>query len=329
MTKWLCALLAFGCALGADAVQSRSNAQTYPSKTITIVVTAAAGGVSDVVARAVGQRLAEAWGQQVVIENKGGGGHILGAQAVAKAAPDGHTLMIAEAGTFVLNPTLYAKEKLAYDTEKDLLPITGLVRINQALIANNGLGATNIRELIDLANRKPGEITFGTAGVGSAPHLNIVRFENMAKVKLQPIHYRGAAPALSDIMAGHINLMSVSYSLVVQPAAEKKLKVLGVGGTVPVPQLPGSPTVSESGVPGYSAGTWFGLATTGGTPRDVVMKINAEVQKILADPTFQQRFMAPQMFESMATSPEEFAQYIRSETQTWAKVIREQGLKIE
>ena len=325
MTKWLCAVLSLGCLWSANAAQ----AQPYPSKTITIVVTAAAGGVSDVVARAIGQRFSEAWGQQVVIDNKGGGAHIIGGQMVAKAAPDGHTLLVAEAGTFTINPTIYPKEKLSYDTEKDLLPITGLVRINQALIANNGLGAANIRELIDLANRKPGEITFGTAGVGSAPHLNIVRFENMAKVKLQPIHYRGAAPALSDIMAGHINMMSVSYSLVVQPAAEKKLKVLGVGGTTPVPQLPSSPTVSDSGVPGYTAGTWFGLATTAGTPRDVVMKINAEVQKILSDPAFHQRFMAPQMFEPMASAPEPFAEYIKSETQSWAKVLREQGLKLE
>jgi tripartite-type tricarboxylate transporter receptor subunit TctC len=323
MTKWTGAL--FGCLLAAAA----ANAQTYPSKTITIVVTAAAGGVSDVVARGVGQRLAEAWGQQVVIDNKGGGAHIIGGQMVAKAVPDGHTLLVAEAGTFTLNPTIYPKEKLSYDTEKDLAPITGLVRINQALIANNGLAASNVRELLDLANKKPGEITYGTAGVGSAPHVNIVKFENMAKVKLQPVHYRGAAPALNDIMAGHINLMSVSLSLVVQPAAEKKLKVLGVGSKKRAEQLPGVATVSESGVPGYEAGTWFGLATTGGTPRDVIMKINTEVAKILADPSFQQRFMAPQMFESMASTPEEFSQYIKSETQTWAKVIHEQGLKIE
>jgi tripartite-type tricarboxylate transporter receptor subunit TctC len=311
--------------LGATSAQ----AQSYPSKQITLVVTAAAGGVTDVVARGIGQRLSESWGQQVVIENRGGAAHILGAQAVAKATPDGHTLMIAEAGTFVLNPTLYAKEKLAYDTEKDLLPITGLVRINQALIASNGLAANNVRELIALANKRPGEITYGTAGVGSAPHVNIVKFENMAHVKLQPIHYRGAAPALNDILAGHINLMSVSYSLVVQPFAEKKLKVLAVGGLKRSPQLPNSPTVDESGVPGYDANTWFGLAAPGGTPRDVVMKINAEVGKILADPAFQQRFMAPQMFESMASGPEPFAQFIRSETQNWAKIIREQKLAIQ
>ncbi len=322
--KWSCAIIAL-CLAGATAAQ----AQTYPSKTITIVVTAAAGGVSDVVARAIGQRLSEAWGQQVVIENKGGGAHIIGAQQVAKAPPDGHTLLVAEAGTYVLNPTLYPKEKLSYDTEKDITPITGLVRINQALIANNALPASNVRELIELANKKPGDITYGTAGVGSAPHMNMIKFENMAKVKLQAVHYRGAAPALNDIMAGHINLMSVSLSLVIQPAQAKKLKVLGVGGKHRVAQLPGTPTVSESGVPGYEAGTWFGLATTGGTPAPIVAKINAEVQKILSDPAFQKRFMEPQMFESMASSPEEFSKYIKSEIGAWAKVIREQKLVIQ
>src|SRR2546423_12539766 len=159
--------------------------------------------------------------------------------------------------------------------------------------------------------------------------MNMAKFENAAKAMLQAVHYRGAAPALNDIMAGHINLMSVSLSLVVQPAAEKKLKVLAVGSAKHVPQLPDAPTVSESGVPGYEAGTWFGLATTGGTPRDIVRKINAEVKKILGDPTFQEKFMAPQLFESMAATPEEFSSYIKSETATWAKVIREQKLVLE
>ena len=326
MLKRTAVLLSLGCLLATTGAQAQT---TYPSKTVTIVVTAAAGGVSDVVARAIGQRLSEAWGQQVVIENRGGGAHIIGAQVVAKAPPDGHTLLVAEAGTYVLNPTLYPKEKLSYDTEKDIAPITGLVRINQALIASNALPASNVRELLDLAGKKPGEITYGTAGVGSAPHMNMIKFENMAKVKLQPIHYRGAAPALNDIIAGHIGLMSVSVSLVVQPAEEKRLKVLAVGSPKRVAQLPNSPTVAESGVPGYEAGTWFGLATTGGTPREVVMKINAEVRKILSDPAFQQKFMAPQLFESMASTPEEFSRYIKAETDNWAKVIREQKLVIE
>jgi tripartite-type tricarboxylate transporter receptor subunit TctC len=314
-----------GCLLGTVAAQ----AQSFPSKSVTIYVTAAAGGVTDVVARAVGQRLAELWNQSVIIENRGGGAHILGAQAVAKAPPDGHTLLLAEAGTFVLNPSLYAHDKLGYDVEKDLAPITGLVRINQSLIASNDLPVSNMRELIALATQKPGQITYGTAGVGSAPHVNIAKLEYMTHVSMQAIHYRGAAPALNDVIAGHINLMSVSTSLVVQPFQDHKLKILAVGSPNRAAQLPDVPTVSESGVPGYEAATWFGLATTGGTPKDVIMKINADVQKVMSDPGFRTQFMAPQMFESMASAPEPFEQFIRSETQNWAKIIRDQKLAIQ
>ena len=325
MTKCVVVLSSLVCLLASTA----SQAQTYPSKSITIVVTAAAGGVSDLVARTIGERLSEAWGQPVVIENRGGAAHILGAQAVAKAAPDGHTLLLAEAATFVLNPVFFPKDKLAYDVDKDLVPITGLVRIYQALVANSDLPVANVRELIEFAKKKPREITYGTAGFGSAPHMNMVKFENMAQVALQPVHYRGAAQPLTDIMAGHINLMSVSVSLVVQPFRERKLKLLAVGSPQRVSQLPDSPTVAESGVPGYQAGTWFGLAAPGGTPREIVTKINSEVTKILNDPGLRERILIPQMFESMASTPEEFGQYIKSETRNWAKVIHEQKLTVE
>jgi tripartite-type tricarboxylate transporter receptor subunit TctC len=168
----LAALILPATLAGAASAQ----AQSYPTRTITLTVTAAAGGVTDVVARALGQRLAEAWSQQVVIENKGGAAHVVGAQSVAKAAPDGYSLLVAEAGAFTINPTLYGKGKLPYDEEQDFLPITGIVRINQALISHPSLPAANVRELIALAKKKPGELTYGTAGIGSAPHMNMVLF---------------------------------------------------------------------------------------------------------------------------------------------------------
>jgi tripartite-type tricarboxylate transporter receptor subunit TctC len=206
MSKRLGVLILFTCLAGAAAAQ----AQSYPTRTITLTVTAAAGGVTDVVARALGERLSQTWGQQVVIENKGGAAHVVGAQSVAKAAPDGYSLLVAEAGTFTINPTLYGKGKLPYDEEKDFIPITGIVRINQALLGHPSLPANNVRELIELASKKPGELTYGTAGIGSAPHMNMVLLESMANVKLVPVHYRGAAPALTDVIAGHVNLMSVA-----------------------------------------------------------------------------------------------------------------------
>jgi tripartite-type tricarboxylate transporter receptor subunit TctC len=324
MTKRNALLVVLGWLLGATAVQ----AETFPSRPVTIFVTAAPGGVTDVVARAVGQKLSEMWGQPVVIENKGGAAHILGAQAVAKATPDGHTLLAADSGTFVLNPSLYPRDKLGYEVGKDLVPITGLVRINQSIAASNDLPVADIRELIALARRQPGKLTYGTAAVGSALHVNMLKFENMANVKLQAIHYRGAAPALSDVMAGHINLICVSTSLVAPPFRDHRLKILGVGGLHRAAALPDVPTVAESGLPGFEAAAWFGLAATGGTPPDVIAKINADVQKVMGDPEFRTKFMEPQMFESMAATPEQFADYIRAETQNWAKIIREQNLTI-
>jgi len=315
--------------LAALAGASPAQAQSYPSRTITLTVTAAAGGVTDVVARALGQRLSEAWGQQVVIENKGGAAHVVGAQSVAKAAPDGYSLLVAEAGTFVINPTLYGKGKLPYDEEKDFAPITGIVRINQALLGHPSLPAKNVAELIALAKQKPGELTYGTAGIGSAPHMNMVLFESMAGVKLVPVHYRGAAPALTDVIAGHVNLMSVSVSLALPPFRSGQIKIFGIGSPNRLAPAADIPTVAESGLPGYEAATWFGLFATAGTPRDVVLKLNAEVQKILADPEFREKFLAPQMFEPMASTPEAFADYIQAQTQKWAKVIREQKLSID
>jgi len=325
MTKRLGALILLLSLAGAAAAQ----AQSYPTRTITLTVTAAAGGVTDVVARALGQRLAQAWGQQVVIENKGGAAHVVGAQSVAKAAPDGYSLLVAEAGTFTINPTLYGNGKLPYDEEKDFIPITGIVRINQALLGHPSLPANDVRELIELARKTPGALTYGTAGIGSAPHMNMVLFESMAGVKLVPVHYRGAAPALTDVIAGHVKLMSVSVSLALPPFRTGQIKIFGVGSGKRMPLAPDIPTVAENGLPGYEATTWFGLFATAGTPQPIVTKINAEVVTILADPQFREKFLAPQMFEPMASSPEEFADYIKAQTRKWAKVIHEQKLSIE
>ena len=321
----LAAVVLLTSLVGAASAQ----AQSYPTRTITLTVTAAAGGVTDVVARALGQRLAEAWGQQVVIENKGGAAHVVGAQSVAKATPDGYSLLVAEAGTFTINPTLYGKGKLPYDEEQDFLPITGIVRINQALIGHPSLPATNVRELIALTKKKPGELTYGTAGIGSAPHMNMVLFESMAGVKLQPVHYRGAAPALTDVMAGHVNLMSVSVSLALPPSRAGQVKIFGIGSSKRLPAAAEIPTVAEAGLPGYEASTWFGLFAPAGTPREIVEKINVEVATILADPQFREKFLAPQMFEPMASTPEAFADYIGAQRRKWAELIRAQKLSIE
>jgi tripartite-type tricarboxylate transporter receptor subunit TctC len=306
MSKWRGVL----AGLGGVCVATLAQAQSYPARPVSIVVTAAAGGLTDLVARGVGQQLSELWGKPVVIENKGGAGHNIGAAAVAKAPPDGYTLMVSESGTFVSNPFLYAKGSLPYDAETDFAPISGLASYTQALVIHPSLPARNVAELIALAKREPASINFGTAGIGSAPHMNIELLENMAGIRLVPVHYRGAAPALKPARAGRITM-------------------LGVGGRQRLPQAPEVPTIGETGLPGYEAVSWVGLFTASGTPRDIVLKINTDVQHVLADAAFRARFLTPQMLDPMAGSPDAFAAEIKSETQKWAKVIREQQLHID
>ncbi|AMN45417.1 Bug family tripartite tricarboxylate transporter substrate binding protein [Rhodoplanes sp. Z2-YC6860] len=323
--RHLTALAALVGVLAATSVQ----AQSYPSRPITIVVTAPAGGVTDVVARAFAQQMAEDWSQQVIVENKGGSAHVAGLSTVARAAADGHTLMVAEAGAFAINPLIFPKGRLPYDEKTDFAPITGLVRVNQGLLASKSLPVNNAAELIALAKQKPGALNYATAGIGSALHMNIELFKTMAGVNLTPVHYRGGTPALNDLIAGHVDVMSISVSLAVGPWQAGQIKILGIGSEKRLKRLPDVPTIAETGLPGYEAVTWFGLFAPAGTPRDVVMKVNAEARKVFSDPAFDEKFMAPQMFQSLIGTPEEFEAFIKADTQKWSKVVHEAKVHID
>jgi tripartite-type tricarboxylate transporter receptor subunit TctC len=314
-------LIALLCAPAA------APAQSFPARPVTLIVTAAAGGVTDVVARAVGQRLSERWGQQVVIENRGGAGHILGAQAVARAAPDGHTLMVAEAATYVINPNVLPREKLGYDVERDLVHITGLVRIHHAIVTTPSLPVSSLGELIALAKEKPGTVTYGTAGVGSGPHLNVVRLEHATGARFVAVHYRGATPALTDVIGGHTDMMLISVGSVLGQRQTGQVKMLAIGSERRLPSLPDVPSAGET-VPGYTAGTWFGLSAPAATPPEIVMKINSEVREIMTEPAIREQFVDRQLYEPMTSSPEEFTRFIRNEIERWGAVIREQHLQI-
>jgi tripartite-type tricarboxylate transporter receptor subunit TctC len=325
MSRLLGALIALTLLGGPCAAQTAS----YPNRQVTMVITSVPGGVTDVTGRALAQELSKAWGQPVIVENKGGAAHIIGAQAVATAAPDGYTLMVGESGTFTVNPTLLPSGKLPYDPDKDFVPITGLVRIYQALLADRSLPVKNAAELIALAKQKPGQLTYGTAGVGSALHMNMELFDNMAGVKITPVHYRGATPALNDLIGGQINTMTVSVASGLPAYQAGQIKMLGIGSPKRLPQLPDIPTVGESGLPGFTATAWFGLFGPAGMPNDIVMKIDADVIKIFNDPAFRVRFLDPQLFESMAGPPGEFVTYIKAERDKWSKVIREANINLE
>jgi tripartite-type tricarboxylate transporter receptor subunit TctC len=324
MKKWLGALILLACTAGTATAQS-----SYPNRAITLIVTSAPGGVTDVTGRALAQELTKAWGQPVIVENKGGAAHIIGAQAVAKSPPDGYTLLVGESGTFAVNPTLIPKDKVPYDTEKDFTPITGLVRIYQSLLTAKSLPVANAAELIALCKAKPDQLTYGTAGVGTALHMNAALFATMAGIKLVPVHYRGAAPALNDLIGGSIDAMIVSVSLGLPAYRAGQIKMLGVGAPKRMSLVSEVPTISESGLPGYQATAWFGLFAPAGTPNEVVIKIDQEVIRIFSDSGFRQRFLDPQMFESMAGPPNDFAAFVKAERAKWAKLIADAGIKID
>jgi tripartite-type tricarboxylate transporter receptor subunit TctC len=304
-----------------------AQAQTYPAKPIHIIVPFAPGGITDVVARALGQRLSEAWKQQVVVENRPTGAGIVGVDSVAKAAPDGHTLLVAADANFVTAPHTYSK--LPYDAFKDFAPISGLGISPQALIVHPSVPVKTLAELIELGKKKPGELNYGTFGIGTSGHLNIVLLESLTGAKFTPVHYRGATPALTDTIAGHIQMMIVSIGLVAQPWQAGQLKVLGFGSTSRILQYPDVPTLAESGLPGYEAGSWYGLFAPAGTPSAIVEKINVETQRIFSDPAFRDRVLAPSFIYSIASSPEEFTARIRSDSAKWGKVIREANIKAD
>src|SRR5215475_11844423 len=259
-------------------------AQAYPAKPIHIIVPFAPGGITDVIARALGQRLSEAWKQQVVVENRPTGAGIVGVDAVAKAASDGHTLLVAADANFVTAPHTYSK--LPYDAFKDFAPISGLGISPQALIVHPSVPANSFGELIELGRKKPAELNYGTFGIGTSGHLNIVLMESMTGAKFTPVHYRGATPALTDTIAGHIQMMIVSIGLVAQPWQAGQLKVLGFGSTTRIERFPNVPTLAEGGLPGYEVGSWYGLFPLAGRPRAIVEKINGETQRIFTGPGF-------------------------------------------
>jgi tripartite-type tricarboxylate transporter receptor subunit TctC len=318
------AALVATCLLPAAVVAQGAN---YPAKPVTIIVPAAPGGVTDALGRTLAQHFTEAWGQQVIVENKPGANNQIAAEYVTKAAPDGYTLLIGPEVTFVVNPSLYPK--LPYDPVKGFTPISGLVTINHALIVNPALPVRNVKELIALAKQKPGEINYGTFGIGSSGHLNMELFQALSGAKFQAVHYKGATPALTDVMAGHIQMMFISVGSAVPQWEADKVKLLAVGAAKRMALLPEVPTVAESGLPGYEAVSWFGLFGPAGMPGEVMAKINGEVRKILSDPEIKKNFLQRQYFESIAGTPEQLAQFIRSDEPKWRKVIQDAKVKAE
>jgi tripartite-type tricarboxylate transporter receptor subunit TctC len=319
-------IVVLGTALIAIAGLTPARADNYPSKTITIIAPASPGGVTDMLARLLARRFIADWGAQAIVENKPGANNQVAAEYVARQPGDGYTLFIGPESTFIVNPSLYAH--LAYDPVKDFTPIVGLVSINHALLLNPAVPAGSVKELIALAKAQPGKLNYGDYGVGSSGHLNMEMFKAVTGINLVAVHYKGATPALEDVIAGHIQLMFVSAGTAMPQVKAGMAKIIGLGAEKRMALLPQVPAIAET-VPGFQAVSWFGLFGPAGVPGEIVDKINAEVRATFADPKVQQDFLDAQYFESIAGSPGELAERLRTEEPKWRKLIRDSHIKVE
>jgi tripartite-type tricarboxylate transporter receptor subunit TctC len=303
-----------------------ARADAYPSKTITIVAPASPGGVTDLLARLLARRFIADWGAQAIVENKPGANNQVAAEYIARQPGDGYTLFIGPETTFIVNPSLYPH--LGYDPVKDFTPIAGLVSINHALVLNPSVPARNVKELIALGKAKPGQLNYGDYGIGSSGNLNMEMFKAVTGVNFVAVHYKGATPALEDVMAGHIQLMFVSAGTAMPQVKAGMVKVAGVGAPKRMALLPDVPAIAET-VPGFTAVSWFALFGPAGVPADVVEKINTEVRAIFADAKVRRDFLDAQYFESIAGSPDQLAERFRVEEPLWRKLIRDSHIKVE
>ena len=308
----LCAAKAFG--------------QDYPIKPVRLIIPFAPGGSNDILGRMIGTKLAEAMGQQVVIDNRAGAGGSIGVELAAKSAPDGYTLVIGHIGKLAVNPKLY--KKLHYDPIKDLQTISMLAKVANIMVVHPSLPAKSVRELIALAKAKPGMLVYGSGGNGGAGHLATEYFKLMAKIDIEHIPYKGTAPAIIDLLAGQTQLVFGGIPGIGGHIRNGRLRALGVSTSKRLTIFPEVPTVAEVGVPGYEATQWYGVLAPAGTPNWVVARLNREIVHTLQNPQIQQR-LADDGSEPLASTPEEFTAFIKSETARWAPVIKAAGIRAD
>jgi tripartite-type tricarboxylate transporter receptor subunit TctC len=302
-----------------------ANAQAYPTKPIRLVVPYPAGGGGDLLARPLAQSLTETLGQQVIVENRGGAGGNLGMELVAKSPPDGYTLALGLTAQYAVNPSLYPK--LSYDPVKDFAPVSLLVRNPYVLSVHPTLPARSVKELIALAKARAGQLAFSSAGNGSGAHLCGEIMKTMAGIKIVHVPYKGAAPAMTDLIAGQVQFSFLSWRASGPHVKSGRLRALGVSTANRSPALPDLPAIAET-LPGYDLPVWYGVAAPAGTPREIIARLNAEILRMLATPDFRQR-MEVDAAEPIGGTPEQFGDYIRSEIVKYAKVVKESGAKID
>ena len=305
--------------------QKPAAAAIYPSKPIRMIVPFAPGGGTDIIARLVAQDLGQAWGQTVVVDNRAGGGGTVGTNLAAKSTPDGYTMVLCSLGLSYA-PALYSK--LPYDTERDLLPISRVATQPFVYVVIPALGVNSMKDLIALAKSKPGEIRYGSGGSGGSSHLGTELLRVMTGIDLVHVPYKGTGPALTAMLGGEIHIQLIGISSVVPHMKSGRMRALAVSGAKRSSAAPEVPTVAESGVPGYEFDVWYGMLFPAGTPRAIVGKANAEINRVLKSPALAQRFAAIGL-EPAGNTPEEFAKMIRSEIVKWRKVVESAKIRVE
>ena len=301
-------------------------AQGYPNRPIRIVVPFPAGGGADSTARILGQKLAERWGQQVLVDNRSGAAGNIGTELVARAAPDGYTLGIGVNGTHAINPSLYPK--LGFDPVRDFAPIALALSVPALLIVHPALPASSVPQLVALAKARPGELNYASGGLGSPPHVMGELFASMAGIKLGHVPYKGAAPAAIDVIAGFVPIMFDNLVSGLPHVRSRKVRALGVTSLERSPVVPEIPTIAESGLPGYEAVTWIAVFAPAGTPREIVTRLNSEIVAILAMQEVRDRFSAMGATVGGGT-PEQLASLLRDDLQRWAQVIKAANIRLE
>ena len=304
-----------------------AHAQTYPQRPVRIIVPYPPGSGTDIVARLLGQRIGESWGQPIVVDNRPGAGAIVGVDAVAKAPPDGYTLGIADTGPLAINPALYPK--LPYDPVRDFAPVVEVAKLPFMLVAHPSLGVSSVAELIAAAKRRPGQINYASVGNGSAVHLATELLRKQAGIDIVHIPYKGSAPALTDVLSGTTPLMFVNLLSGLAHVKSGRLRALGVGTGERLRALPDVPAISQAGLPGYKFEAWFGIIAPAGTPAPVVERLNSEFRRALALPDVRDRLLNEGGMEPVGGTAAQFAALIAAEKESWGKLVRETGARVD
>lgn len=320
--KYLSYIALLGAGLAGTALAQ--TAANYPVKPVRFIAPFPPGGSTDLLARLVAQKLTEAWGQQVIVENRGGAAGTIGVELAARSAPDGYTIVMGHVGTFGVNPTLYPK--LSYDAVRDFAPITVLATVPNGMAVHPSLPVKTARDFVSLAKAKPGELLYASGGSGSASHLAGEYFKLLTKIEMVHVPYKGTAPAMISMISGQTTMTITGMVALMPHVKSGRLKLLGVATLNRLAIMPNVPTINESGVPGYDANQWYGVLAPAATPRDIVTKLHADIAKVLARPDVKER-LAADGAEPVANTPEQFAAHIKAEIARWAPVVKASGAK--